>query len=451
MDPRLMERLAAELGESPSGIRRLSGGASYDSFQVETATGGRWLVRAVSTSPASIGLSGVGLDTEAELLRRVAESGVPVPGIRAFLGDPPALVLEWLDGESLGGRIARREEFAPARNQFAAQCGAALAGIHRTDPAGLGLPERTATDHVVETHCRYRDLGTIRPLLDAVARHLIDTAPPGLDTTLVHGDFRNGNLMVDPVAGIVGVLDWELAHVSDPLSDLGYLMVNSWRYGVPDQPVGGCGTAEDLYAAYEAGSGRSVDRARVRWWQVAGSFWWAVTCLVQARRFDPTSPSTVTLAAVGSRVSEAEVDCADLLIGAVEATPLTPGPDDRSGEAGLLESAVRVYRNGPPGSDYEERVVVNMEATLERERLFGATARWRERARLQRLLGRNSEDLRSLRGELADRLWHGHAGLFDAGVDEHLAATALDRLQIDQPAYRRAVGGRSGPARDQVS
>jgi len=69
--------------------------------------------------------------------------------------------------------------------------------------------------------------------------------------TLVHGDFRHGNLMIGP-DGLRGVLDWELAHRGDPLEDLGWICVNSWRFGNIDLPVGGFGTREELFAGYEA-------------------------------------------------------------------------------------------------------------------------------------------------------------------------------------------------------
>jgi aminoglycoside phosphotransferase (APT) family kinase protein len=80
--------------------------------------------------------------------------------------------------------------------------------------------------------------------------------------TLVHGDFRHGNLMIGP-DGVRGVLDWEISHRGDPLEDLGWLCVNSWRFGNIDLPVGGFGVREDLFAGYEAASG-GARRSRAR-------------------------------------------------------------------------------------------------------------------------------------------------------------------------------------------
>ena len=71
----------------------------------------------------------------------------------------------------------------------------------------------------------------------------------------MHGDFRNGNLIFGRRTGVVAVLDWELAHVGDPMEDLGWICANPWRFGEVDKPVGGFGEREDLCAGYEAASG----------------------------------------------------------------------------------------------------------------------------------------------------------------------------------------------------
>ena len=71
----------------------------------------------------------------------------------------------------------------------------------------------------------------------------------------MHSDYRNGNLIVDPEKGVVAVLDWELAHIGDPMRDLGWLVTRSWRFGVADKDVGGFGDLDDLIAGYETVSG----------------------------------------------------------------------------------------------------------------------------------------------------------------------------------------------------
>ncbi len=78
--------------------------------------------------------------------------------------------------------------------------------------------------------------------------------------TLVHGDFRNGNLIISP-EGLEAVLDWELTHIGDPLEDIGWICTNSWRFGVADKVVGGFGDLEELIAGYR-GCRRRRDRPR---------------------------------------------------------------------------------------------------------------------------------------------------------------------------------------------
>ena len=117
--------------------------------------------------------------------------------------------------------------------------------------------------------------------------------PPPATPRLVHGDFRNGNLMIG-LDGVRAVLDWELAHIGDPMADLGWICVNSWRFGVADKPVGGFGVREDLWAGYESAGGAPVDRAHARWWEVFGSLRWGVMCAGMIASFRGSDPSVGT-------------------------------------------------------------------------------------------------------------------------------------------------------------
>ena len=222
-----------------------------------------------------------GLAAEADLIRRAAAGGVPVPDVVAVLQPPDGLgegfVMARLHGETLGRRIA-----AAHRPALAWQVGAALARIHAVDMAGAPALRRTQpraeVQHLADWHARH---GTVRPVFQLALRWLADQAPADVaHLALVHGDFRNGNLMVDLEAdggSLVGVLDWELAHLGDPMADLGWLGVNSWRYGRHQRPVGGFGHWAQLFDGYRSAGG-TVDDARVHWWQVLGSLRWGVIC-----------------------------------------------------------------------------------------------------------------------------------------------------------------------------
>jgi aminoglycoside phosphotransferase (APT) family kinase protein len=122
----------------------------------------------------------------------------------------------------------------------------------------------------------------------------------------VHGDFRLGNLIVDE-SGVAAVIDWELAHVGDPVEDLAWMCVPAWRFG-GDLPVAGLGEREALLAAYRAASGRAVDVELLRWWEVLCIVKWGVICVKQADAHRSGAVDSHELAAIGRRVCETEHD-----------------------------------------------------------------------------------------------------------------------------------------------
>src|SRR5690606_25871082 len=215
---------------------------------------------------------------EPALLSEAGRVGVPVPIVR-FVLDPDddlghGFVMDRVDGEALGRRVVHDEAYSAARPGFARRCGEILASIHTMDAgrAGLGgAGARAATiDEQVEGFERLLDADDVaRPVLELGLRWLREHQAPTPTTAVVHGDFRVGNLLVEPT-GIQAVLDWELAHRGDPAEDLGWLCVRSWRVGGAGR-VGGIGEVEDLLAGYEAAGGRTVSAAEVRYWEVFGN------------------------------------------------------------------------------------------------------------------------------------------------------------------------------------
>lgn len=451
--------LARVLRERVPGFRslrsceRLSGGASQETYRValSTADGERKLAMRRAPFGARGGIEvGPGLRTEAALFRAAREAGVPEPEIVHVLEDRDGLgegfLMEWLEGETLGPRIVRGEEFAAVRPKLARQCGEVLARIHGIDLAATGL-DRLLQRHDTEAFVRgmwkqYQDYETPQPMIDYTARWLLEHLPPTSDERLVHNDFRNGNLMISPEKGIVAVLDWEVAHIGDPMRDLGWLCTNSWRFGRSDLAVGGFGEIDDLLAGYEAVSGRSVDRGSLRFWTVFGSFWWAVGTLTMTSVYRSGLDRSAERAAIGRRTSECQVDCVNLLI---------PGPVDapRAGAAKspldmprvdeLLES-VRDFLRGAVMSEtrgrtsFLARVASNSLDVVLRELELGPAHRAREQAGLERILER-SGDLEELRWTLVRRLRDGSMPLDHPGLADHLRQTVVTQIAIDQPRY----------------
>ncbi|MFP6773205.1 MAG: phosphotransferase family protein, partial [Alphaproteobacteria bacterium] len=239
--------------------------------------------------------------------------GVPEPEVHYVLREDDGLgegfIMSWLEGEALGARIVRAPELAAIRPKLAFECGQILARIHGIDLAATGLGEclktMTAKAFVHDTWDGYKGFDTPQPMIDYTARWLLDNLPGDMNLapvhTLVHNDFRNGNLMIGP-DGVVAVLDWEVAHIGDPMRDLGWICTNSWRFG-SDLPVGGFGTYDDLFAGYQSISGQAVDRERVKFWEVFGSFWWAIGCLSMAEHYRTGPDNTVERPAIGRRTS----------------------------------------------------------------------------------------------------------------------------------------------------
>jgi aminoglycoside phosphotransferase (APT) family kinase protein len=247
---------------------------------------------------------------EAALFRAAADAGVPVPELVDASDDPSILGSSFLicahvDGETIPRKILRDPEFAEARPKLARQCGEVLARLHSIDPSTIdGLEDQ---DQVAQYRGVLDTTGEPHPAFELAFRWLEANRPAGHRHTVVHGDFRNGNLIIGP-DGLRAVIDWELAHTGDPMEDLGWLCVKAWRFGV-DRPVGGFGTYEDLAAGY----GDDVDLDALRWWEVLGSLKWGIMCIMQAFAHTSGMRRSVELAAIGRRVCEQEWDLLELL------------------------------------------------------------------------------------------------------------------------------------------
>lgn len=241
----------------------------------------------------------------------------------------PALLLEHVDGEAIARRILRDERFAVARAALPGDLARAAAGIHAIDPAAVARAGLHRLDDPVARLAEdYREIGIVRPVIEASLRRLAETRPPAGAETVVHGDFRLGNLMVDE-SGLAAVLDWELAHLGDPDEDLGYVCMRAWRFGGPGE-VAGLGELDAFLDAYAEASGRRPDTAAVRWWQARATLWWAIGTLRQMQRAHDEHPNELELLAIGRRCAEQEHDLLRLLFAehldpAAEA-PASPAP-----------------------------------------------------------------------------------------------------------------------------
>ncbi|MBV9531300.1 MAG: phosphotransferase family protein [Bradyrhizobium sp.] len=299
---------------------KLSGGASQEtwSFDIVHAAGtfGAILRRAPKGHGAAP-TRAAGLAAEAQLMHLASEAGLPSPRVLHVLQPEDDLgtgfIMQRVEGETIARKILRNAQFADARPKLARQLGRIAAGIHGLPLEKLPeLRQMTATKEVGELEREYRLFNWPRPVFELALRWLRDHDPgPPRAMTLVHGDFRHGNLIIGS-DGVRAVLDWELAHLGDPMEDLGWMCVNSWRFGEIDKPVGGFGTLEELFAGYEA-AGRKVDPERVSFYEVMGTLRWGVMCGGMMQRFRVQPDHSMERAMIGRRASETEIDLLRLL------------------------------------------------------------------------------------------------------------------------------------------
>jgi aminoglycoside phosphotransferase (APT) family kinase protein len=303
-----------------SSAAKLSGGASQEtwSFDIVQASGNIGAI--LRRAPQGYGAAptrAAGLHAEAILMQLAHDAGLPSPRVLHVLKPEDELgtgfIMQRVEGETIARKILRDEQFATARPLLARQLGKVLAGIHGLAvPRELNLRRMTAAKEIAELERDYRSLDWPRPVFELALRWL-KNHDPGLsqEVTLVHGDFRHGNLVIGP-EGLRAVLDWELAHLGDPMEDLGWVCVNSWRFGEIDKPVGGLGSREELFAGYEE-AGRSPDPARVMFWEVMGTLRWGVMCCGMMQRFRTGPDHSMERAMIGRRSSETEIDLLRLL------------------------------------------------------------------------------------------------------------------------------------------
>lgn len=305
-----LARLAPRLGGAGvEGLRQLSGGASHETWAFRLAGSGTPLILRRAPAADRPGKPPAGVETEARVIARARAAGVPVPHILLVLepqdGAGRGYVMERVEGETLPARIFRDPAYAPGREGFAAQAGRILAALHRTSHEGLPLEALTPEKALRDLADRHREFGQPRPVFSLALRWLADRIPAARAPRLVHGDFRMGNLMLGP-EGVRAVLDWELCHIGDPLADLGWLCMASWRFGaVP--PVGGMGDRETLWAAYEAAGGEPVDPAAARWWEVHGALRWGVICEEMGEWVRSGVDRSVERHVIARRASETEL------------------------------------------------------------------------------------------------------------------------------------------------
>jgi aminoglycoside phosphotransferase (APT) family kinase protein len=300
------EALEAALGVEVERAVLLPGGASKEAWAIDTADGHELLVRRAAAGV--IHLRTLSLRDEFEVLVAARDAGVRVPEPVAYLGlvdGREAFAMERVHGETIGRRIVRSPPAA-----LAEQMAGELAKIHTIARGRLSfLGDENLFDVLYE---ELDSIGEPHAAIELGLHWALERVPLERERVVSHGDFRLGNLAVDE-SGLVAVLDWEFAHISDPAEDLAWPLVRAWRFGRDELRMGGIGDVEQYVERYAELTGREIPLDELDAWEVLGNCKWAIGALRQARRHLSGEDPNVELAILGRLAAEMEYEVLDLV------------------------------------------------------------------------------------------------------------------------------------------
>lgn len=312
---------AVRMVETSAGARR--GNILFDADDADHPDGHRVHQLVVTIyPPANTVIFGVVAETS--VLRLAEAAGAPVAHVFEVCEDPswfgePFFISQRIAGETLPKRILRMTAADPALGlRIGAQLGRGFAAIHSVPATAAPEQIRRPSDvhpsaHVLEVIAEQLDeLLQPAPAFALGMRWLERNQPdPPAHQTLIHGDVRNGNIIVSP-DGLAAILDWEGAHTGDPHEDLAWLCVRTWRFDSDQLEVGGFSPRKALVDAYAEAGGR-YDPHAFHWWKTLGTLRWGVGLSRQAVQHLRGDYRSIVMATSGRRAVECEHDLLRLL------------------------------------------------------------------------------------------------------------------------------------------
>lgn len=388
------------------------------------------------------GRSGIDLESEAEVIHAAVSYGVTAPEIVGPLIDADDLgcgfFMQRIAGETLPHKILHEPNFSEALALLSKQCANELAEIHSIDVDILpaGLPIESPQQIVEKLAKRYELYASKIPVFDLALNWLSNNFPTPRPRSLVHGDFRMGNLMINE-KGIAGALDWEQAHIGDPVRDIAYLCMPSWRFGNYHKTAGGFGQLEELLAHYCKITGQGIPLKDVNFWMIVSSLTWGLGTIKMINLWRSGQDPSLERTVIGRRTSETEIDLLLMLEDQHDIAVPTldwsvPEASQSRGEthnSELLNALITwdessVLPNVKGRDLFQARVARNALRILLRDAIHGHVF---ARAKAERL-DRMDMDQTKLCCTLAN-------GQLNAEILSHLRFDLLERLHIDQPKY----------------
>jgi len=267
-------------------------------------------------------------DVEFQVYKALQGTKVPVPKVYWLEMDGrwlerPFFVMERIDGcETAPQVLALDPRYDAVREKIARRKVEILAEIHKLDWRALGLdflgvPQSPAHCALMEIEKWENILAEQelepQPVLWAAFRwmrkHL---PPPAQKISIVHADYRTGNFLYNQQGEIKAMLDWEMVHLGDPLEDVGWVCVRTFRFA-GDHRVGGILDQEEFFRLYEEYSGLKVDRQAVHFWEVLGVAKLAVILLTGGRSFCDGRTRRIQMAMVGRNTARLDTEIVELI------------------------------------------------------------------------------------------------------------------------------------------
>ena len=309
------EFLENSLNKKIKNLVPLTGGASADINRIIFEDNKEFIVRRSVVKDKAV--MAIPKNMEAKIQKIVKEYGAPVPEIIMEFSEGAEIgegyVMQSVGGETIPRKILRDDSYKNIRNKLTYEIGKSLAQIHKTRLEKLqDLEKITFSESLEKLFIIYESFDQPQPVFDLAFKWLENQKILDYEEVLVHGDYRFGNFIISEKK-LESIIDRELAHIGNPMEDLGWLCVRSWRFGNVNKRAAGLGDVDELIAGYEANSKIKIDKSQLDMWQLYGSLKWGIICMVQTFAHLSGAVKSLEKAAIGRRVSETEFDLMNMI------------------------------------------------------------------------------------------------------------------------------------------